>query len=75
MEKLPIKSYSKTELRDKYKVSREIFSRWIKGLEPEFKHYKSTDKVFTPAQVQIIFDQLGYPSDIEEGREIVVKKR
>jgi hypothetical protein len=75
MEKLTIKSYSKTELRAKYKVSREIFSRWIKGLEPEFKHYKPTDKVFTPAQVKIIFDQLGYPSEIEEERETVVKKR
>jgi Domain of unknown function (DUF4248) len=75
MEKLPIQSYSKAELRDKYKVSREVFSRWIKGLEPLLSQYSPTSKVFTPAQVQIIFEQLGTPSEIEEDRKIVVKKR
>jgi hypothetical protein len=73
MEKLPIESYSKLELRIKYKVSRETFRKWLNELESGFKHYKPSNKVLTPAQVKIIFHAFGNPSEVEDD-DIVVKK-
>lgn len=70
-----IKAYGKAELCAMYGVSREIFSRWIKEIHYLLPHYVATSKVLTPAQVKVIFDELGTPTDKMKDREIIVKKR
>lgn len=70
MEKIVIKSYSKAELRGMYGISRETFNTWLKPIEGMLPHYNPKCKVLTPAQVKIIFEELGTPSEIEEDRKI-----
>lgn len=61
-----IKPYSKTQLAKAYGIDLRTFNKWLKPL------YKSIGKpygrLFTPFQVKIIFQQLGYPDlDILKG--------
>jgi hypothetical protein len=70
-----IKSYGKAELCALYGVSREVFSRWIKAIHDLLPHYVATSKVFTPAQVKVIFEEIGTPMELLENRKIIVKKR
>jgi hypothetical protein len=70
-----IKSYGKAELCALYGVSREVFSRWIKAIQHLLPHYITTSKVFTPAQVKVIFEEVGTPTEVLEDRKIIVKKR
>ena len=70
-----IKAYTKSELRIAYGVSRETFNKWLKALEDLLMHYTPTAKTLTPAQVKVIFEELGTPREKMEDREIIVKKR
>ena len=49
------KSYTRKELIYLYSVSGKTFAKWIEGLELERK------RVFTPKEVQSIFEKLGEP--------------
>lgn len=73
MEKRIIKTYSKVELRTMYGVSRETFNTWLKPIEPMLPHYNPNCKVLTPAQVKIIFEELGTPEEKAEDRKITRK--
>lgn len=73
MEKILIKSYSKFELRTMYGVSRETLNTWLKPIESMLPHYNQKCKVLTPAQVRVIFAELGTPEEKEEERKIVYK--
>ena len=71
MEKRTIKTYSKAQLREIYgNISRETLNTWLKPIESMLPHYNPNCKVLTPAQVKIIFEELGTPSEIEEDRKI-----
>jgi hypothetical protein len=74
MEKLAIKPYSKAELRTIYNISRETLNTWLKPIEYLLPYYNPKCKVLTPAQVKIIFDVLGTPSEKEEDRKIARKR-
>ncbi len=62
---IPVKSYSKHELADHYKVSPAMFATWLLKWEKELKklRYDRNQKVLTTAQVRFIFqdDVLGQP--------------
>ncbi len=68
-----VKTYSKVELRTMYGVSRETLNTWLKPIECILPHYNPNCKVLTPAQVKIIFEELGTPEVKEEDRKIVRK--
>ena len=51
----PIKSYSRKELANMYEVSGRTFSKWIRALNFRYK------RLFTPKEVQEVFDFLGEP--------------
>ena len=59
-----IKSYSKRELIDMYGTTYTTFYTWIKraGIIDEFKNYDNI-RVFTPKEVELIFDKLGEPNN------------
>ena len=71
----PIQAYTKLQLRTKYNVSRETLNKWLKAIEHLLPHYTPTAKLLTPAQIAIVFHEIGSPNEILEGRKIVVKKR
>jgi hypothetical protein len=52
---LAVKSYTRKELIHLYGISSKTFAKWIDGLGLEFK------RVFTPKEVESIFDKLGEP--------------
>ncbi len=56
---MQIKSYSKADLAKYYGVSADQICIWLKQIEHLLPHYKRTAKVLTPAQVTIIFRELG----------------
>lgn len=60
--KTEIKSYSKSEMVQLYGTTKFTFNAWIKRakLDEKITEYW-TLKVFTPKQVELIFDTLGYP--------------
>ena len=65
-----IKSYSKFELRTMYGISRDTLNTWLKPIESMLPHYNQKCKVLTPAQIKVVFEELGTPSEIEEDRKI-----
>jgi hypothetical protein len=70
-----IKAYGKAELCALYGVSRETFGKWLKEIKDLLPHYVPTSKVLTPAQVKVIFEEVGTPTEKMEDRKIVAKKR
>lgn len=70
---LPIKAYGKAELRDIYGVSRETFNKWLKAIEYLLPHYERNCKTLTPAQVRIVFDEIGTPEEIGIDRKTPAK--
>jgi hypothetical protein len=50
-----IKTMTRKELIQLYTISGKTFAKWISGLGMEKK------RVFTPKEVQIIYDRLGEP--------------
>jgi hypothetical protein len=59
MKFMQIKSYSKAEMSAYYGISADKLSSWLKEIEHLLPHYKRSAKNFTPAQVKIIFKELG----------------
>ncbi len=59
METTPIKAYTRKELLSMYGVSRTTFWRWLNPFNNEIGDIRG--KVFTPKQVKIIFEKLGFP--------------
>ncbi len=70
-----LKAYGKAELCALYGVSRETFGKWLKEIQDLLPHYKPSSKVLTPAQVKVIFEAIGTPTEKMEDRKIIVKKR
>jgi hypothetical protein len=70
-----IKAYTKSELRIAYGVSRETLNKWLKAIEYLLPHYTPTAKVLTPAQIKVVFEELGTPTEKMEDRKTIVKKR
>ena len=66
MQKLPIKVYSKKELRTLYGISRETFNVWISKVEYLLPHYNTHSKILTPAQVKALFEAWGEPEILEK---------
>lgn len=66
MQKLPIKVYSKKELRTLYGISRETFNVWISKVEYLLPHYSTHSKILTPAQVKALFEAWGEPEMTEK---------
>ncbi|MEO1259857.1 MAG: hypothetical protein AAFZ15_13775 [Bacteroidota bacterium] len=58
---IPVKVYSKKELRELYGISRETFNKWLLPIKASLPHCRPTAKILTPAQVRVIFDLLGEP--------------
>lgn len=50
---------SKNQLAEAYNVSIKTFIRWIEPIKEELGEYRG--KTYTPKQVKIIYDLLGYP--------------
>jgi hypothetical protein len=50
---------SKIQLASAYNVTLKIFGSWIEPLKNEIGEYRG--KTYTPKQVRIIYDYLGYP--------------
>ena len=61
----PIESYSKDELSKMYQVSATTMITWINKFKNKLPDYDGNEKIFTPKQVKIIFENLGEPM-IEE---------
>jgi|GEM_PF-1889285 len=63
---LEIKSYTKQELTEMYRISSSTLRKWLNSrselmLELEKTGYQITNKLFSPIQVRIIFKYLGDP--------------
>jgi hypothetical protein len=56
---MQVKTYSKKELRQLYNVSPDKFNKWLQEIETQLPHYKRIDKVLSPEQVRIIFQEYG----------------
>jgi transposase len=54
----PIKAYSKKEMTNMYGIHRFTFLKWIKKI-PEIEINRK--RLFTPKEVEIIFNHLGPP--------------
>ena len=56
---MKVKAYSKKELAEIYGVTRPTFRRWIKSI-PNLDVTKE-QRILTPKQVALIFENLGMP--------------
>ncbi|MBL7815205.1 MAG: DUF4248 domain-containing protein [Saprospiraceae bacterium] len=56
-----IKAYSKKELCRLYNISHDVLRRWLKPIEHLLPYYNPYARIFTPAQVKVIFETLGEP--------------
>lgn len=54
-----VQAMSKSQLASAYGVGLDTFNSWIKPFQEEIKEYRG--KVYTPKQVQKIFELLGEP--------------
>lgn len=57
------KAFSKSQLANAYEISIETFNSWIKPFKDQIGDYRG--KMYTPKQVQIIFERLGEPENYE----------
>lgn len=73
MKNVPIKVYSKKELRGLYGISRETFNKWLRPIKENLPNYQPTSKLLTPAQVKVIFEHLGEPEIEDNKRKTSVK--
>lgn len=64
-----LKAYNKIQLCQMYDVSRHTFARWLAPFTDALGPYSG--RVYTPRQVQIIFEQLGMPDRDERGNLII----
>ena len=56
-----IKAYSKKEICIMYNIKQDVLRRWLKPIEGLLPYYNPLARIFTPAQVKVIFEQLGEP--------------
>lgn len=56
-----IKAYSKKEICVMYNIKQDVLRRWLKPIKDLLPHYNPSARILTPAQVKIIFEQLGEP--------------
>ena len=57
-----VKAYSKKDLRQLYGVTYKTLSRWLKPMASEIGPLHG--RYYTPTQLKIIFDNLGYPGEL-----------
>lgn len=55
-----IRAMSKTELANAYQVSLKTFAKWINPFKEKIGNYLG--RAYTPKQVGLIFELLGFPS-------------
>jgi hypothetical protein len=62
-QKAPVKTYFKWEFAELYGVSMDQLDTWNKLYEDDLKRldYKPTQKRYTIAQVELLFNKLGRP--------------
>ncbi len=73
MQKLPVKVYSKKELRTLYGISRETFNVWISKVKYLLPYYSTHVKILTPAQVKVLFEAWGEPEIPEKSPQNTCK--
>lgn len=54
-----VKAYSKKQIADMYKISVKVLRKWLSPAIANIGPYNG--KLYTPKQVQAIFDHLGEP--------------
>jgi len=59
MQETKVKAYNTKQLAQLYNVSRDTFRNWIKPFKPQIG--TRIGDLYTPKQVQAIFDALGEP--------------
>ena len=58
---IEIKAYSKKEICKMYNISQDVLRRWLKPIEGLLPYYNPFSRIFTPAQVKVIFEKIGEP--------------
>ena len=58
---VPIKTYTKQELRHLYNISEDTFRRWLVDIAEQMPHYNPKCKILSPLQVKILFENYGVP--------------
>lgn len=58
---MQIRAYSKKELRHLYNVSADVFNKWLQEIEPKLSNYKRSNKILSPAQIKVFFEEFGRP--------------
>ena len=60
-ERVPIKTYTKQELRIKYNITEDTFRRWLNKIKDKIPYYDPKCKLLSPLQVEAIFKHYGEP--------------
>jgi transposase-like protein len=63
MKQTPVKPYSIDDLCELYGVTRKVFFSWRKLFIKKLGKLQA--RMYTPAQVKIIFEHVGFPKDEE----------
>ena len=63
VKKIPLKAYTKKELRTLYDIPLSTFNQWIKPYAEELGI--GTGKYLTVNQVRFIFEKFGIPGEVE----------
>ena len=60
-DRVPIKTYTKQELRYLYNISEDTFRRWLNSIQGKIPNYNPKCKILSPLQVKAIFEHHGEP--------------
>lgn len=61
IDRTPIQTYTKKELRIKYNINEDGFRRWLNRIKDKIPNYNPKEKFLSPAQVRVIFEHYGEP--------------
>ena len=61
LDRTPIKTYTKKELRLMYNLSEDAFRRWLNRIQGKIPNYNPKCKILSPLQVKAIFEYYGEP--------------
>lgn len=61
IDRTPIQTYSKKQLRLMYNISEDAMRRWLNRIKDRIPNYNPKDKLLSPAQVRVIFEYYGEP--------------
>jgi hypothetical protein len=71
-ERIPVRTYAKSQLADLYNVHRRTFSRWLMPFIGELEKigYRKTMQTLPPVIVAFIFTHLGEPETMDPARTL-----